>query len=312
MREGERVVLILTLVFVAIGAWLGWLLLWYSYPTSHLILMLTLVLALGSTIAVVTLFVGIRKRLFIAVSELTGRIRRSPRRIGDALAQLVDNDTSRATLGLVCIAVGMLGIAASVTSLTLGRDYFATARWGAAAVAGNLASWYLIARRRRSAPQAPRVENLTSQLVFNTEDQEDPRRIDFLTIHRLRLTVTPAHQTKHWRLGLEFSQTQTFSGWRYGVGHPLWHLTKNAGDPRLLVTYYNELIRPSGDEVAIAPYDRSTVEVNIERREGMLEFRVSGNPGHTLLLPLEFHKVGRLFAWADGKQYELTVSIILD
>ena len=140
------------------------------------------------------------------------------------------------------------------------------------------------------------------------EDQEDPQRLDFRSIRRVHVTVTP-EEGNHWRLGIEFSNDRTFSGWRYWFFHPLWHLTKNEGDPRLLVTNYNERAEHQGDKVAIEPYDGQPLQVEIDVAPERISLHVVGQPGDVTTVPMLFHRIGRLFAWSDDRPYRLAVRV---
>lgn len=142
-------------------------------------------------------------------------------------------------------------------------------------------------------------------ITFTKEDQELGRRFDFSTPTHVELTVKPDGNTDHWRLGFEFSADFSFSGWRYGVGHPLWHLTKNAGDPRLLVAYYDIAGRAAELKVAIEDYRFDAVQVVLVSTPAMVRVLVGKDDK---ALPLSDHRIGRLFAWADDKTFAVHAS----
>lgn len=152
-----------------------------------------------------------------------------------------------------------------------------------------------------------------TKLVFNAEDQEMPGRLDFASSPLVRIRVQPRGDCGYWRLGLEFSRDLAFSGWRYGLDHPLWHLTKNDAGSRLARDYYDRYRKSAPTVSVIEPYDNDAVVIEIvaSTRVSRMDIKVAGQPGYEQAFALYEHRYARLFAWADGRSYELDVEVEL-
>jgi uncharacterized membrane protein len=285
------------------------LLVWYTVPSSRGVVMALVGLGVIASIGAPLRQARNRSQLRIILRETIARVRGGPPQLLGAFTRLIDSRSGRAIAGLLSIVVAIVGVAGLVTTLNRGRGLVAIVGWAALAGVANVASWALIARRSTSHSVASVALQSASELVFSAEDQEDPQRFDFSQLSKIELTVRPTAGTDHWRLGIEFSDNQQFSGWRYGIGHALWHLAKDRPDARLLISYYNAQGQFEGNSVGMDPYDGGTVHVTIEPRDGALVARVLWHPGYTRVIHADYHRYGRLFAWADGRRYQLVVTV---
>lgn len=141
------------------------------------------------------------------------------------------------------------------------------------------------------------------------------KTIDFSEIKSLELAITPSSGTDYWRLGLKFSQTESFTTARYGPNFPLFHLTKDNADNNLKFNYYNEQgqAAENRESILVRGYQKEKIFLTAVVKKGLksiVNIEVKDENKKKVYereFPLNSHKYAQLFAWGDGKDYELEV-----
>lgn len=161
-------------------------------------------------------------------------------------------------------------------------------------------------------------KNLTSeQFTLKNSDGKDEywtRTLDFSDERLLELTIEPKQGSEYWRLGFKFSGNNIFSAARHSLTNPLLHLTKDIGHKDLKIDYYNdsqpnETVRG----IQIIPSYRDTeIRMTLQLEEGdqNLKLKIFNNQNENIYqkdLSISLHRYARLFAWGDGKAYEIKI-----
>jgi hypothetical protein len=140
--------------------------------------------------------------------------------------------------------------------------------------------------------------------VFAVEDEVGPK-IDFDKQTEVHLRINARHGTQ-WRFGLKFSRSEEFAKGRYSSGYPLWQLQKEQDSNDLAFTYYDELGRGRAALLCRDQADQA-IGVVLKRVEQTLTINVDCNPKHTVTLDARSHRFGLPTAWADGREFRISV-----
>jgi len=100
---------------------------------------------------------------------------------------------------------------------------------------------------------------------------------------------------------------------RLVAGHPLWHLTKNAGEDRLYATYYDAAAALQDEVPVRTVYKGEEVVVHLDVvGDTSLRLGVGGDIGYEKTYPLVPHRYALPSAWADGDPVDLHVTTSQD
>lgn len=188
----------------------------------------------------------------------------------------------------------------------------------------NIYSWLIKILIKRSVISIlEEKKNLTSEdFTLKSSagaDESWSRSLDFVNIKVLKLEIKPNANYDYWRLGFKFSANNTFSTARFSNDNSLLHLTKNTSDNSLLLDYYNQ----ANPELAfrskklIEAYNNSLIflKIGLIRHKNVINIEICNDKGKAVFnenLPLDGHRYAQLFAWGDGKEYEINVKNFIE
>lgn len=152
----------------------------------------------------------------------------------------------------------------------------------------------------------------------NTDDDYWTELIDFGKVKKLELMIKPSAFSYYWRAGLKFSKSAEFPpNIRYGKDIPLFHLTKDENENVLKFHYYTEEgSRGTGKvNTIMKDYQNDVVFLVFKVKRGikdLLNVTVYNSSKKLILdetFSLHSHRIAKLFAWGDGRDYELNTTI---
>lgn len=154
---------------------------------------------------------------------------------------------------------------------------------------------------------------LRPQVHYTVEDQTG-EVIDLATMRTATYAVQPgAGAGASWRFGLKFGESLPMSEGKLVAGHPLWHLTKNAGEDRLYATYYDAAAALQDEVPVRTVYKGEEVVVHLDVvGDTSLRLGVGGDIGYEKTYPLVPHQYALPSAWADGDPVDLHVTTSQD
>lgn len=152
-------------------------------------------------------------------------------------------------------------------------------------------------------------KNFTLSKQFSDDHYWD-QVLSFSQIKSIKFKVKPRNNTDYWRFGLKFSRDGVFPVQRHALSYPLFHLTKDLNENALRVTYYDENIKGT-DEQIIKPYASEQIAILCDKKDEKLRIRVlnsSNNEVFSHKYDQGSHAYAQVLAWGDRHDFTLDVT----
>lgn len=127
------------------------------------------------------------------------------------------------------------------------------------------------------------------------------------------ILIKPNAKTKYWRCGLKFSEDFNIPLQRLSKGYPLFHLTQS-NIPILSVDFINEQnFKIISEEHIKKPYEAQPITIKLRRTVNENVIHIYHQAVCIFNYTIEKkYLYCRLFAWADGEEFDITIIINKD
>ncbi|SRR6266567_226000 len=293
------------LVFAAFGtaliAALTFILVWQGNPSYHLAVLIITAVVVVAILALVAFFA--RSWLVTVFRGLRSRGQTVWRSILNSARLSFATRIGRSVLGSVGLVAAIAGASVSVTAIQQRRLQEAVVPAIVMGVGGLLNGLAVAAGGNVHISVTPSRPLAKWERAFTIEDEVGPS-IDFTEQQHVVFRVKP--QANQWRFGLKFSASDEFATDRFGNGHALWNLQKDANHDALAASYNDGFSRGHGTDV-METYHDAEVTISIDAARPNLTVAVEGSPGYRHTFDLHDHRYALPTAWADGHGFSVKV-----
>ncbi|KKP67972.1 MAG: hypothetical protein UR66_C0009G0062 [Candidatus Moranbacteria bacterium GW2011_GWE1_35_17] len=157
--------------------------------------------------------------------------------------------------------------------------------------------------------------------IFKNQNDDDhyyPENID-LNKENIKIKVVPK-DTKYWRIGFKFSNSEIFGVARHGMDLPLFHIgesmVKNSrldsveNKDMLYVTYYNKDCKKEYDKNIMNKYKGELTIMEVFKNNSSTIILVKDKSGNELIREnIGEYRFCKLFAWGDKNNFILETKI---